>query len=220
VTLRAREDALRRVVATARTDAAHGLAHVARVWANAKTIAAAEGGDLGLLMPAAYLHDLVNLPKSHPDNARASRLSARAARPHLIALGYSAAQIDAIAHAIAAHSFSAQIPAETLEAKILQDADRLDALGSIGLARWLMISGQLGRRFAHPDDPFAADRPLDQNQWSLDHYAIKLLPMTRTMQTATGARLAQERLKPLSAFVAALCVDLGKPLTPHFGAIP
>ena len=214
----AREDALRAIIAAAPTDAAHDLAHVARVWATARTIADTEGGDLAILLPAVHLHDLVNLPKDHPDNSRASRLSADAARPHLKALGYDRAQIDAIAHAIAAHSHSAQIPPETLEAKILQDADRLDALGGIGLARWLMVSGQLGRQIAHPDDPFAANRPLDQDRWSLDHYALKLWPMTGTMQTPTGRRMACERLKPLSDFVAALANDLGHPLTSHFGA--
>lgn len=216
----ARENALRAIIAATQTDATHDLAHVTRVWANALNIAKVDGGDLSILMPATYLHDLVNLPKDHPDNSRASRLSADAARPHLKTLGYEPAQIDAIAHAIAAHSFSANIPPETLEAKTLQDADRLDALGGIGLARWLMTSGQLGRQIAHPTDPFAADRPLDQDRWALDHYALKLRPMTETMQTAAGAWLARQRLRPLRDFVTALAADLGHPLTPHFETVP
>ena len=82
-----------------------------------------------MLEAAAYFHDAVNLPKNSPDRARASTLSADLARQVLAGLGFPVAKLEAVSHAIAAHSFSANIPAETLEARILQDADRLEALG-------------------------------------------------------------------------------------------
>jgi len=110
-------------------DPAHDLAHLDRVWANAQVIARDEGDvDLRVLLAAAYLHDLVNLPKDAPNRTQASSLSAEAAAPILHDLGFSEAGIAAAGHAITAHSFSAGITPENIEAKILRDADRLDAL--------------------------------------------------------------------------------------------
>lgn len=197
-------------------DAAHDASHIARVWANVQEIAATEGGDLRLLLPATQLHDLVALPKDHPDRAQASRRAAQAARPHLARLGYEPAEQDQIAHAIEAHSFSADIKPETLEARILQDADRIDALGAIGLARMFAVSGDLGRPLAHPTDPFAADRALDDQTWTIDHLAVKILPMAQTMQTTTGQRLARARLAPIDTYLDALAVELGATRTAPF----
>lgn len=199
-------------------DAAHDASHIARVWANARAIAATEGGSMRILLPACQLHDLVALPKDHPDRARASALSADAARPHLVRLGYGTEEITRIAHAITAHSFSANVPPETLEAKILQDADRLDALGAVGIARLFAVSGQLNRALAHPTDPFAAARPLDDQTWTIDHFAVKILPMARDLKTGAGRALAIKRLRPITDYLTALSDELNKPLTSHFGA--
>ncbi|HDO7482899.1 TPA: HD domain-containing protein, partial [Escherichia coli] len=74
---------------------------------------------------------------------------------------FPAEKIEAVCHAIAAHSFSAQIAPLTTEAKIVQDADRLEALGAIGLARVFAVSGALGLALFDGEDPFAQHRPLD-----------------------------------------------------------
>lgn len=199
-------------------DSAHDPGHLRRVRDNALAIAAEEGGDTRVLTAAAWLHDLVNLPKSHPDRARASGLSAKAAEPVLVRLGYSAPERAAIAHAIAAHSFSAGIPCETLEARILQDADRLDSLGAIGIARTFAVSGALGRPLFDPQDPFAEHRTVDDAASAIDHFATKLLRLGERMQTATGRRMARTRTVRMRAFLAELGAELGTPLPDGFGS--
>jgi uncharacterized protein len=134
-------------------------------------------------------------------NAQARR-SARLAHHQLGWMAFPAELLDGVAHAIEAHSFSAGIPAETIEAKIVQDADRLDALGAVGLARVFYVSGQLGRPLAHPDDPLARDRPLDDSTYALDHFALKLAALPGMMQTDAGRQLAQQRVQLLMDFRA------------------
>jgi uncharacterized protein len=194
-------------------DGAHDASHLARVWRNAEALLAdhPEANRL-VVMAACYLHDLVNLPKNHPERAQASRRSARLARHQLAWLGFPPELLDAVAHAIEAHSFSAGIDAETIEAKIVQDADRLDALGAVGLARVFYVSGQLGRPLAHPDDPLAQARPLDDTAYALDHFAVKLSALPGMMQTAAGRRLAEQRVGRLLEFRAAFAQEwLGSP---------
>jgi uncharacterized protein len=193
-------------------DSAHDLAHLDRVWTNAQTIAKGEGSvDLPVLCAAAYLHDLVNLPKDAPDRARASALSADAARPHLAALGFDVQRIDAACHAIVAHSFSAGITPQTPEAAILRDADRLDALGAIGIARAFAVSGALDRALYHPDDPFAMHRAPDDGAFALDHWPAKLLRLPDGMATGTGREMARARIAVMLRFARDLAGEIGQP---------
>lgn len=191
-------------------DGAHDLGHVRRVLANARRIAAAEGGaDAQILIPAALLHDAVNLPKDHPDRAGASGLSAAAASAFLAGLaGYPQDKIAAVAHAIEAHSFSAGIAPETAEAAIVQDADRLEALGAIGLARMFLIAGQMGAALFDPQDPLARRRALDDRRFALDHLEVKLFPVAATLRTATGREMAQERAEWMESFRSRLLREI------------
>lgn len=198
-------------------DSAHDLAHLDRVWANAQAIAAGEGGaDMDVLCAAAYLHDLVNLPKDAPDRAQASRLAAQAAAPHLSALGMGAAQIAAAHHAIEAHSFSAGITPETPEAAIIRDADRLDALGAIGIARTFAVAGALGRAIHAPDDPFAVTRAVDDTGFAVDHFETKLLRLPEGMLTVTGRAMAQTRAATMRRFLADLAAEIGAEAPTHW----
>ena len=190
------------------TDSAHDLGHLRRVWANARKLALGTTADIDLLEAAAFLHDLVNPPKSSPDRARASTLSAEAASRFLATTDFAPDLIPAVAHAIAAHSFSTGIPPETLEAKILQDADRLDALGAIGLARMFAVAGAMGAALFDPDDPLALARPLDDRRFSLDHLETKLLTLPQTMQTDTGRQMAEERAEWMRAFRSRLLREI------------
>jgi uncharacterized protein len=182
-------------------DAAHDVQHLQRVWASAQVLLArAPEADALVVMAACFLHDLVNLPKDAPDRAQASKRSAQLARHQLAWLGFPADKLDAVAHAIEAHSFSAALTPTTLEARIVQDADRLDALGAVGLARMFYISGRLGRALAHPLDPLALHRERDDMAYALDHIEEKLAKLPGMMQTAAGRELAQERLQWMLAF--------------------
>ncbi len=189
-------------------DGAHDLGHLHRVWANAKRIALDEPCDLEILLPAVFFHDLINLPKSHPDRATASRLSAEAACAFLAADGFAPAKLQAVAHAITAHSFSANITPQSVEARVLQDADRLEALGAIGIARMFHVAGALAGRLFDAADPMALRRPLDDRRFALDHMETKLLRLPATMQTAAGRAMAEARADWMMSFRTRLLAEL------------
>lgn len=196
-------------------DAAHDLGHIARVRQLAGHIAQGFSGvDLEALDIAAILHDLVNLPKDAPDRARASRLSAERAAGWLSRQGWPAERIAITAHAIEAHSFSAGIAPRIPEAMILQDADRLEALGAIGLARMFAVSGALGRALFDPVDPLARNRALDDGAFALDHLETKLFRLAATMQTEEGRAMAAERVEFLRAFRGRLLDEIAQGLPP------
>jgi len=175
-------------------DPAHDLGHFRRVGRTALMIGAEEGANLTVVIAAAYLHDLVNVPKNHPDRCKASVLSADAAEAVLREMGYPSDLLPSVRHAIEAHSFSAGIEPRTVEAACVQDADRLDSLGAIGVARCFAVSGLLGRALMHDDDPKAESRPLDDVTYTLDHFPAKLFRIAETLRTGTGRRIGRERV--------------------------
>jgi uncharacterized protein len=185
-------------------DPGHGPAHLERVVATATRLAAEEGARLDIVLPAAWLHDCVHVAKDAPERARASRLAADHALVFLQGAGYPPACLPGIRHAIEAHSYSAGIPPLTIEAKVVQDADRLDALGAIGLARCLAVGTALGRPLYEAVDPFCRERAPDDGGAAIDHFYTKLLNLAGTMQTAAGRREAARRTAFLEAFLAQL----------------
>jgi uncharacterized protein len=198
---RTRLSALVRECAAGDQDGAHDANHLDRVWRNAEALLPDyPEADVLVVLAACYLHDLVNLPKNDPARSSASRRSALLARERLPALGFPPDKLDAVAHAIEAHSFSAGIAPQTLEARIVQDADRLDGLGAVGLARMFYIAGRMGSSLAHGSDPLAHDRQLDDQAYSLDHIPVKLARLPGMMQTAAGRRLGEQRLALLNDF--------------------
>ena len=128
----------------------------------------------------------------------------------LAAVGWAPARIDQAAHAIEAHSFSAGIAPETLEARIVQDADRLDAIGAIGIARCFYVAGRMGSRLYDPADPSAANRELDDAAFALDHFGAKLFQVAGNFQTKTGQALADARTRTMRDFVGALLNEIGE----------
>lgn len=209
-------------VQMADADPAHGLEHVRRVVRNACLISRNLGNSLGsagsrevdfeVLLPAAWFHDCVYVPKNSAQRSEASRLAADRAVEMLSDFSYPAVKFPAIAHAIEAHSFSAKIPCRSLEAQVLQDADRLEALGAIGLARCLMTGGSMGQRLYHPEDPFPTSREPRDDQQSVDHFFAKLLKLPSTMQTQAGKQIASERARYLVAFLEQLSREIGVPI--------
>jgi uncharacterized protein len=190
-------------------DVAHDLGHVRRVVVNARRLAAAEGARLDVVVPAAWLHDCVTVPKDSPQRAQASRLAAAQAVRWLREWGWPEEFLADIAHAVEAHSFSAGIPPRTPEAKVVQDADRLDAIGAAGLARCLMLGGALGRPLHAAEDPFCENRAPDDRTATVDHFYTKLLKLEGTMQTAGGRREARARTAYLENFLAELKREIG-----------
>lgn len=194
-------------------DGAHDLGHFRRVWKMCQRINALEAnkGDLEVLLAASYFHDLVTFPKNHPDRKRSSTISAETAG-RLLAERFPlfpGNKIKQVEHAIAAHSFSAGIPAETIEAKVLQDADRMEALGAIGIARTFYTAGLMHSAMFDGSDPLGNARMLDDNQFALDHFKVKLLRLPAQMQTDAGKQIAMERAAVLLTFQEQIVRELG-----------
>ena len=191
-------------------DPSHDLSHFRRVWATARRLAADEQVDNLVLLTASYFHDIVSLEKNDPQRHRASVLAAEKTAA-VLRTGFPdfpASAIPAVLHAIEAHSHSAQIAPRTIEARILQDADRLESLGAIGLARVFTVAGRLGCSLFDPDDPFADSRGLDDTRYALDHFQRKLLRLPETMQTEQGRVLARRNAAWLVEFMAKLAAEL------------
>lgn len=182
-------------------DGSHDTSHLQRVWKNAAAIQAQEGGDAEVLLAATLLHDCVAVEKDSPLRAQASRLSAEKARQVLKSLDWPDAKIDAVAHAVEAHSFSAGVAPRTIEAKVLQDADRLDAIGMVGVARCFYVAGRLGSALYDSADPHASARALDDTRFAIDHFRTKLLGLSTGFRTVTGTRMAIVRRDRLQRFL-------------------
>lgn len=195
-------------------DLTHDTAHLLRV-ALATLRLGAHAIDPREAVAAALLHDAVNLPKDSPERHLASERSADFARARLAALGFGEAAIERIADAVRDHSFSrGAVPQSPLGAA-LQDADRLEALGAIGLLRCVSTGVRMGSAWFEPADPWAKQRPLDDQSFSVDHFAAKLLKLPATMRTEAGRAEAAQRAAFLWAFLVQLGHELGEPPPPR-----
>lgn len=193
-------------------DAAHDREHVRRVVANARALAAETGASLDIVIPAAWLHDCVAVPKDSLQRPLASTMAATSASAFLAMSGYPPMLIPGVAHAIAAHSFSAGIAPLTIEARVVQDADRLDAIGAVGVARCLILGAQLGRPLYDPVEPFPVRRPADDAVSSVDHFFTKLLGLAGTMATEAGRAEAERRTVFMRDFLRQLGTEIGADL--------
>ena len=190
-------------------DPAHDITHVQRVVQNTIQLTKTENGNAAVSVPAAWLHDCVSVAKDSPLRKQASKLAAQEAICFLESINYPAGLLAQIYHAIEAHSFSANIPAETLEASIVQDADRLEAVGAIGIARCFLTGGSMGTPLYEPTDPFAENRDLDDRRYTLDHFYCKLLGLVDTMKTEAGKAEAVKRTDYIKAFLKQLGSEIG-----------
>lgn len=189
-------------------DGAHDLSHIVRVWRNAKLIHREEGGDLEALAAAVLLHDCVQVAKDSPMRSKASLLAAKEARVRLKSLAWEASRVDIVAAAIESHSFSAGVAPASIEGCILQDADRLDAIGLSGIARCFYTAGRLGSRLYDLADPEGKTRPLDDARNALDHFPRKLLTLEGSFKTHKGQELAKERHRRLDEFYRAMLSEV------------
>ncbi len=202
-----------RDAARATPDPTHDTAHALRV---ARWTLALSGPDVDAreAVAAALLHDAVNPPKDSPERALASERSATLARERLPALGFAPEAVARIADAIRDHSFSRGAMPATPLGCALQDADRLEALGAIGLLRCISTGVRMGGAWFDPDDPWAESRPLDDARFSIDHFFTKLLRLAATTRTEAGRVEAERRTTFLREFVVRLGDELGRPAPP------
>ncbi len=206
--------ALKRVLdeASARLgdDPGHDVAHCLRV-AHWTIRLGGDAIDPRHAIAAALLHDIVNLAKDSPERAHASERSADFARSLLLELGFDAASIALVADAIHDHSYSTgRVPRSPL-GDALQDADRLEALGALGVLRTASCGARMGADYFDADDPWAERRELDDAAHTVDHFFKKLLRLPPTLRTAAGRAEAERRAAFMREFLAQLGAEIGAP---------
>lgn len=189
-------------------DSAHDINHIKRVVKNAKRIAIAEDADLWIVTASAWLHDCVTFPKNHPDNKKASGFAAQLAVEFLSGIEFPKEKLDGVYHAVEAHSYSANINTRSLEAKVVQDADRLDGLGAVGIARCFTVSGKLGSALYHTEDPFCNERLPDSKLAAVDHFFEKLFKTAETLKTDTAKAMANERVSFMNTYLKQLGTEI------------
>jgi uncharacterized protein len=189
-------------------DPAHDWPHIGRVISTAKKLAAGENVDLPCLLAAVYCHDIVNLPKNHPDRSNASVLAAEKAAPLLELAGFTSEEIKKIQQYVIEHSFSKGLKPTSLEAAIVQDSDRLDTLGAIGVLRCASVNTQMKSAFYEPFDPLAESRPLDDKKYMVDHYFVKIFKLPEMMNTVKGKFEAEKRVVFMKEFLSTLMGEI------------
>lgn len=187
-------------------DSGHDFDHVLRVLALAERLAHAEHADLEIVRAAALLHDIARADEDAGRGGDHAEQAAIRARALLLARGVAPARADAVAHAIAAHRFRGSIAPQTLEAKILFDADKLDSIGAIGVARAYAISGTLNQRLwsAVAPDAVATREQHNAGHTAVAEFAVKLSKVRDRVHTATAKHIAAERHAFMAEFFARL----------------
>jgi uncharacterized protein len=198
-------------------DPSHDFSHIERVVHNAEVIQAKEGGDIDIITAACYFHDSVKYLKSDVRYPRALQESADRAERELKHIpGFPKEKISAVKRCIMEHSYTKGVIPETLESKIVQDADRLEATGVCGIARTLMSTGYIpGSKLYHNDDPYAENRELQPNI-ALDFMFSRLFVIPSQMNTKTGKAIAETNEDIMYAFMDQLEQEIGKPRPEKF----
>ena len=190
-------------------DSVHDFDHVLRVLALAERIGSAEGADLEIVRAAALLHD-VGRVQAEAEGIDHAAFAAAQAREILVGLPDS--KVDAVIHAIAAHRFRGGPEPDTLEARVLFDADKLDAIGAVGVARAFAYGGAHGQRLWAPaeavsvarwaekgdvaaasGDVAAASGDDPQDHTPVHEFVVKLSRLKERLFTPTGRSIAHER---------------------------
>lgn len=187
---------------------AHDFNHVMRVYKNTQKLCKKENVNEKLVLSAALLHDIISYPKSDKRSKSSSLKSAEESKKILKKLNFSEKEIRIVSDAIRDHSFSRGKTPKTLEGKILQDADRLDAIGAIGIARVFAVGGSEKRPFYNDEDPFCKIRSPNDKIWTLDHFYQKLLKLESLMNTKSAKTEAKKRTKVLKVFLSELKNEL------------
>jgi uncharacterized protein len=188
-------------------DGSHDISHFRRVWRLAQRLSSRDDDKL-VILAACYFHDIVSYPKNDPRRSRSSKDAASKTRDILTEMNFPEEKLDNVCHCIESHSYSANIETKTHEAKIVQDADRMESLGAIGLARTFYVAGRMGSQIFSSTDPFAKDRELDDSKFAIDHFKTKLLKLPDTMKTVEGKKEAIKRARILEVYLEQLREEL------------
>ena len=187
-----------------KNDPAHDFNHVMRVYKNAQKLCKKENVNEKLVLTAVLLHDIISYPKFDKRSKYSAVRSAKESKKILKNLNFSSKEIQIVYDAISNHSFSKGKTPQSIEGKILQDADRLDAIGAIGIARVFTVGGTENRAFYNIDDPFCKNHIPDDKTWTLDHFYKKLLRLESLMNTKSAKIEAKKRTKLLKIFLSEL----------------
>lgn len=195
-------------------DPVHDFDHVLRVYNLATRLAAAEGADIAIVQAAALLHDSCGSAPGGNENERAGHhiTSAKFAGQVLADKGWPVHKIQAVQHCIRAHRYrGGEDKPETLEAKVLFDADKLDVLGAIGAARTIAYAALDGQPvYAQPSDHFLKTGRLlpDEPHSSYHEFLFKLRHVKERMFTRSGQNLATTRHRYLVEFYEELQAEV------------
>ena len=183
-------------------DTAHGFDHVLRVLALADRIGQAEGADLEIVRTAALLHDVA---RTEEEGGGVCHARAGAQRAREVLQGHPPEKVEAVAQAIATHRFREKSVPQTLEAQVLYDADKLDAIGAVGVARAYAISGQRGRRLWGPvPTNYQGEAQGTPEHTAVHEFSFKLSRLKETLFTPTAKAIAEERHRYMVEFFAQL----------------
>ena len=179
----------------------HDWDHSLRVHRLCRHIGTAEGADLLVVEAAAYLHDIGRVDQDRTSGKLChAEKGAAMARELLAHAPLCAERCENIIHCIAAHRFRQGDAPRTLEAKVLFDADKLDAIGAVGVARAFLFAGELGARLHSPEIDVAQARAYSENDTGYREYVVKLSKVRKRILTATGRHLADGRHQFMTEF--------------------
>lgn len=181
----------------------HDLYHIERVYNLALRLAHEEGADLDTVKAAVLLHDIARAKEDEGRIKDHAEEGARMARRILEDVDFPKNKIDRVVDCIEVHRFRKGTAPKSLEAKILQDADRLDILGAVGIAR-VFTRGGWSNQPIYDSKSSPKEKYDGKSDTSLNHIYEKLLKVKGTMNTATARKLAEERHKYVEQFVERL----------------
>ena len=179
----------------------HRLDHVWRVLALAERLARAEGADLEVVRVAALLHDIGRAEEKRTRGKVChAAFGAELARKILSRYGLPEDFIAKVAEAIASHRFRSSKRPQTPEARVLFDADKLDALGAVGIGRAFLFAGEVGARLHNPEVDLKKTEPYSREDTAWREFKLKLSKIKDQLLTEEGRRLAAERYRFMEEF--------------------
>ncbi len=182
-------------------DPSHDFSHALRVLILAEKISKNEGGDLDIIVPAALFHDIIAYPKNSKQREKSQPHSALKTTLILKKIKFPNEKIKKITSIIKGCSFSKSQNANSLEEKIIHDADLLEATGAISIMRTFASVGSMNRSFYDIKKPFPRKRPIDDKRYGIDLFYTRLLLVKDYLHTKSARLICINRHKFLRLFL-------------------